>query len=132
MRVSTDCAPANDDAASKTNAALPVSKTCFMVYLPKTVCSAACSSTCGHKLWNLVGAAEQFLPRAVHPQNHEERAGGRRQPIAFAVRTRAFVLDVNLQRAVVALLEPLARRVDQVAVERIIDEEPLRQVVHGH
>ncbi len=70
--------------------------------------------------------------RPVEPHNQIDRAVRRRQPVGLLVGAGRRVLDVERQRPVrIGLHGGDHRRVDQIAVDRVFDQELGLAVIHG-
>src|SRR6266481_1820294 len=77
----------------------------------------------------LPGAVERLRLRPVDPHGHAERSLGGGQPVRLLLLARRLALDVDVERAVLVVLERHPGG-DVVAVDGVLDEERLR-VVHG-
>src|SRR5216683_6628419 len=77
----------------------------------------------------LPGAVERLRLRPVDPHGHVERSLGGGQPVRLLLLARRLALDVDVERAVLVVLERHPGG-DVVAVDRVLDEKRLR-VVHG-
>src|SRR5262245_42144612 len=91
---------------------------------------AAGRSAAAHDRREEEGAVEHRFPRLVHAQDRAEPAGRRGQPVRALVPAGVVVLDDDRERPVVVAAQAPGAVADRVAVDRVGDEEELRQVVH--
>src|SRR5207249_11378924 len=76
-----------------------------------------------HRRWSVRLRRERFWLWPVHPHLEREWPVGRRQPVRLSARPRRPVLDVDRQRAVLAVLHSLGTIADRVPLERVGDHE---------
>src|SRR5580698_3658985 len=83
--------------------------------------------------WRLLPlAVQRLLLWVVEPQIHAERPAWCRKPIRLLVFAGAFVLDQQCQAAICVLCELRHHGgVQQVAIDRIVDQQAFRHFVHG-
>src|SRR6202030_4405755 len=73
-----------------------------------------------------------FGLRPVEPQYQIDRAVWSRQPVRFLVSAWRFVLDIERERPVGICFHGWQhRRVDQIAIDRVFDQQLRLAVVHG-
>src|SRR5271154_3917906 len=69
----------------------------------------------------------------VKPHHQVDSVVRRRQPVGLLVLPRGVLLDIERQRAIgIGLHSRQHRRVDQVAIDRVFDQELGLAVVHSH